>query len=184
MTRQNCKNCGEPYAFDHLVTPGRATMICSACQKKIYVHTGQIHFDAPLSNIQANSSIKISLGQGVAVVQEADLYKKQKVEILSKKWQSINPGESEEKCNKTTANPKFGTGDMKRSNVQTLILLFLYIFFSIWIVFAISYIYKLIKFYPYENESVESMLFWVVLSLFCALLSLTAAEACKRIWSR
>lgn len=42
MSRQNCKNCGEPYNFDNLVTPGRATMKCVACQRQIYVHTGQI----------------------------------------------------------------------------------------------------------------------------------------------
>lgn len=42
MSRQNCKNCGEPYNFDNLVTPGRATLKCVACQRQIYVHTGQI----------------------------------------------------------------------------------------------------------------------------------------------
>lgn len=49
MSRQNCKNCGEPYNFDNLVTPGRATMKCMACQRLIYIHTGQIYTEPPLS---------------------------------------------------------------------------------------------------------------------------------------
>ena len=67
MTRQNCKNCGEPYSFDNLVTPGRATMICAACSKKIYTHTGQMYFEAPLHQ-KNHSPAPISMGQGVSFV--------------------------------------------------------------------------------------------------------------------
>lgn len=67
MTRQNCKNCGEPYSFDPIVTPGREVRACGACQKVIYTHTGQIVLESKKSVIAEPTPVR--LAPGVALVQ-------------------------------------------------------------------------------------------------------------------
>lgn len=70
MTRQNCKNCGEPYEFDLLVTPGREERHCVACQRKIYTHTGQIVL-SPTRSSYHRSEPKVSIAPGVSLVHES-----------------------------------------------------------------------------------------------------------------
>lgn len=178
MTRQNCKNCGEPYTFDNLVTPGRATMVCSACQRKIYIHTGQIHFETPSSHISTNTSVKISLGQGVSIVQEASSTKRGSSAVAEKKalplkqWQSVSYEDTEPK------KTEFHAEEIKFSGNQSFVLAILYLFSLIWVIFSIVKLIELMNDASFSWDNVES----VVTSAFYAVVSIALAEGLKSFW--
>lgn len=190
MTRQNCKNCGEPYVFDNLVTPGRATILCHACQRKIYVHTGQIYFDPPVSKSgYVQSSVKIPLGQGVSVIQDPGS-DSQNAKQFSQ-WQSSSRAEKTSKSGKQdNSELEFKKEvDMEFSRGQIFILMALYFFCCLWIVMAFMFLYQLMKGYSFETIELQKLFvsfhfLALVGSLFCSLISLALAEGCKKIWRR
>lgn len=122
MTRQNCKNCGEPYSFDNLVTPGRATMVCGACSKKIYTHTGQIYFESPTST-KKTSPLPVSIGNGIAFVPNKEtpipapgIPSMPAANLKSTSWKRAN---FTEKTTEASSMPAMPTHDVNNTTVRT-----------------------------------------------------------------
>ncbi len=207
MSRQNCKNCGEPYTFDNLVTPGRATKICGACQRKIYVHTGQICFEVP-SSIQPDKSIKIPMGQGIAVLHDAQALKESREaasqtvplsapapaqgprviqnDLPASGWKRANYTKKAEtqkivaEVLPTDLEKDAAEADVALGAKENLVLFLLYVFCFLWIAIAVFRLYLLLQ------GSVSTLEVWlpVVSAAFYSLVAAAIAEGLKTLWKQ
>ena len=183
MSRQNCKNCGEPYTFDNLVTHGRATMLCAACQRKIYVHTGQIYLE-PIPAASIGSDRVVPVAAVESVFPKAAVPGVMNAAASSP---SLVSGGGWKRSSKTTSIPVPETAarvrqesewkgdDSSYSFYEICIIGFLYIFFLFWIGCAVAIL--LFSAYPMEINS-----FLVAVSAFFGIISLAMAEAVKTVW--
>lgn len=194
MSRQNCKNCGEPYNFDNLVTPGRATMKCMACQRLIYVHTGQIYTEPPLSvkmasergcaedvagkNSPASSEKNSVLGtvgivaQGIPVSSSNSGGWKR-----SSKTVSIlaSPDGRRRESAGSRSDEDWAGEESPLSLYEMGIVGILYLFFIFW--FGCAAVVLLRTAYPLEIAGVLVALF-----VFLGIVSLALAEGLKTLW--
>lgn len=200
MSRQNCKNCGEPYNFDNLVTPGRATMKCVACQRQIYVHTGQILAEPSPLQEKAREDIE----QVVMVVSHTGTDIKspysnssspsvEKRESTSEKgWKrSSKPAATATAPQVQAAAGAGGVGFNEILNImevkpeesaidayslyQIALIALFYCFALFWVGIALYIL--LMTTYPLSVS-----IFFVALMVFLALCSVAVAEILKKIW--
>lgn len=198
MSRQNCKNCGEPYNFDNLVTPGRATMKCVACQRQIYVHTGQILAEPSPLQEKAREDIE----QVVMVVSHAGADFKSSFprtcsSVVEKRdASSQSPDHKGWKRFPKSAMPppaqveeEVGSDDIlnimdARSDNKTIDAYSLYQIVLIVMFYAFSLFWIGIALYVllYTMYPLTVCIFFAALMAFLALCSVAVAEILKKLW--